>query len=191
MTVKNKKINSSDKELKWTPVYRFALREDLKDNPSFIPTRADDKATGWDVKSSEDLVIKPFEHFKIHLGFRALCPDGWWFQLVPRSSTFGKKDVHALYGTIDETYEGELIFAGQYIPSMKLVTKSNSWDNFSVFDLGAKDLVINAGDAVGQIIPVQREEMIVESISNAEYDEYCEIRNSVRGAGGFGSTDKK
>ena len=52
------------------------------------------------------------------------------------------------------------------------------------------DLVINWGDALGQLIPVKRQEMIVEGISNEEYDQLCKERGHSRGANGFGSTSK-
>ena len=174
------------------PKFKFALREDLKDNKEFLPTRGEPKATGWDVRSADNLVLQPFEHAKIKLGFRAMCPEGWWFELKPRSSSFGKKNLHALYGTIDETYEGELIFACQYIPHMQyyvgpifdsLVTKMmNTY-------LSHK-LNIKCGDAIGQIIPVKRQEMEVIEATNAEIEEEYKNRAAIRGAGGFGSTGK-
>ena len=52
-------------------------------------------------------------------------------------------------------------------------------------------IIIDFGEALGQIIPVKRKEMIVESISNEEYNELCKQRNAERGIGGFGSTDVK
>lgn len=186
------------------PNYKFALREDLKNERHFLPTRAEPKATGWDVRAAmpnkQSLFLRPFEKVKIPLGFRGLCPDGWWYELKPRSSSFVKKDLHALYGTVDETYEGEAIFACQYIPeiilnSMPLVAgtilRSRACDvvefhNESMF----KILQIDFGDAIGQIIPVRREEMDIIEVSNQEYDTLCKNRNAIRGAGGFGSTNK-
>jgi dUTPase len=164
------------------PQYRFALREDLKDDKRFLPTRAEPKSSGWDVSAAQEdkkiIRLKPFEYAKIPLGFRAFCPEGWWFELKPRSSTFAKKHLGCLYGTIDESYEGFLILACQYLPSR------------NKFDVWEDDLAINFGDPVGQIIPVKRQEMIVESISNEEYDKLCKERGGIRGTGGFGSTDK-
>lgn len=160
------------------PNYRFARREDLSNNPEFLPTRAEGAATGWDVRAAlvgeAKIQIKPFEYFKIPLGIRAFCPPGWWFDLKPRSSTFAKKHIHALYGVIDETYDRELVFAGQYIPDVMPAFYS---------------IEIKFGEAIGQIIPVFRQEMTVEDISNEEYLKLCNARGTTRG--GFGSTDKK
>lgn len=182
------------------PIYRFALREDLKDEKRFLPTRAEPKASGWDVRAAmqdkKPLLIKPFDMVKIPLGVRGFCPDGWWYDIKPRSSSFTKKNLHALYGTIDETYEGELVFACQYIPEIYINTdiemKSSYYDDSYVAKswICGPDLIIEFGDAIAQIIPRLRQEMIVEDITNEHYDNSCKTRAAVRGAGGFGSTGK-
>lgn len=162
------------------PVFKFALRADLVENKDFLPVRGDVLATGWDVRAAlngqKSISLRAGQHVRIPLGFRAFCPPGWWYELRPRSSSFAKKSLHALYGVVDETYEGELIFAAQYLPD---VTKF------------AHDLTITFGEPIGQIIPVVRQTMTVEEVSNKEYDELCKTRASTRGAGGFGSTDEK
>jgi dUTPase len=171
---------------KMKPTYKFALREGL--DKMFLPTRAEPFASGWDVRADlqEPLILKPFQHAKIPLGFRAFCPDGFWLELKPRSSTFAKKFLHSLYGTIDETYEGMMIFACQYIPEMQLTADTygwilNKWSN----------LTINHSDAIGQLLPIKRQEMEVEIATNEEYDKMCKERNAQRGEGGFGSSDNK
>lgn len=159
------------------PVFKFALREDLKDHPEFLPVQADPESSGYDVRAAQedrkDIVLRAGQYFKIPLGFRSFCPKGWYYLLHPRSSSFAKKQMHCLIGVIDETFENQTIFAGQYIPD--------------VSSLG-KDLVIKFGDPIGQIIPIKRQEMIVESITNEEFDEWCKARNGQRKTGGFGST---
>lgn len=162
------------------PRFLFALREDLKDNKEFIPSRAEPHATGYDVCAAQsdrkDIILRAGQYIKIPLGFRAYCPPGWWYKLVPRSSSFAKKSLHALYGTIDETYENELVFACQYLPDIKSLST---------------DITIKFGDPIAQIIPEKRVDMDVTQISNEEYDSMCKERNGVRGKGGFGSTTEK
>lgn len=166
------------------PVFKFAIREDLKgaanvNGNSFLPTRGTERATGWDVRAGlregKDLVIRSGMHVRIPLGFRVFAPEGWWLELRPRSSTFAKKQLHCLYGVIDEDYEGECLFACQYIPDVR--------------SLG-NDLTIKFGEAIGQIVPVRRQEMVVQEITNTDYDNACKARNTARGAGGFGSTGR-
>jgi deoxyuridine 5'-triphosphate nucleotidohydrolase len=157
------------------PIFRFAIRSDLTDQSKYYPKRGSSRASGWDVMAAnkEVITLRPGKYVKIPLGFRVFPPEGWWLELRPRSSTFGKKQLHCLYGVIDEDYEGECLFACHYIPDIS--------------SLG-NDLVIEPGDAIGQIIPVKRQEMKVEIISNEEYENLCKTRNTTRGTGGFGST---
>lgn len=178
------------------PSFKFALREDLKGQEQFLPTRGEPTASGWDVRAAmedrQTIVLHPFQTAKIHLGFRGIPPQGWWYELKPRSSSFAKKSLHALYGTIDETYEGELIFACQFIPPMNYTHFSKGgqsaldWSDYLMNNY----LKIEFGDAIGQIIPVKRQEMEVVSVSNEDYDNEVAKRAAQRGAGGFGSTGK-
>lgn len=165
--------------------YKFALREGLTDK-RFLPTRAEVKATGWDVRAdlAKPLILDPFEHTMIPLGFRAFCPEGWWLELKPRSSTFAKKFLHSLYGTIDETYSGMMMFACQYIPSLKLTELKEDYliRSYPI-------LRINPGEPIGQLIPIERQEMEIIETSNEEYDLLCKKRNAQRREGGFGSTN--
>jgi dUTPase len=168
------------------PIYRFAVREDLKDcGINFFPTRAEPYATGWDVRAAfedkQSITLKPSQYYKIPLGFRTFCPYGWWFELKPRSSTFAKKSLHCLYGTIDQTYSGQLILAVQYMPQ---------GIGYAEYPDALPHLTVEFGEAIGQIIPVKRKEMIVEQVSNEEFDLLCKQRDAIRKDGGFGSTGK-
>lgn len=164
------------------PTYKFALREDLKDNKEFLPTRAEPNAAGWDVRAAfedkQPITLRPFEKKLIPLGFRAFCPKGWWLELKPRSSTFAKKSLHCLYGTVDSDYEGMMFLSCQYIPE-----KASD-------PMRAQFLTINFGDALGQLIPIRLRSMNIEEVSNEEYDKLCQERQGQRGSGGFGSTSK-
>src|SRR5271165_4919248 len=158
------------------PTFKFALREDLKNDKRFLPTKAEPFALGYDVraatKNQGDIVLRAGQYFKIPLGFRSFCPSGWGYELHPRSSSFAKKSIHTLIGIIDETFPLECQIVGQYIPDLS--------------SLG-KDLTIKFGDALGQIIPVRRQTAIIEDVSNEEMDRLFKDRNAPR-TGGIGST---
>jgi dUTPase len=176
------------------PKFKFAIKEGLSD--IYLPTRGTEKSTGWDVRSADRLIIRAGEYAKIPLGFRLFCPLGWWMELRPRSSSFAKKNLHALHGVIDEDYEGQCIFACQYIPPLRIEAEldepygSGYKINGVITKYVAEDLIIQEGEAIGQIIPIKRQEMIVERVSNEEYEKLCKERSASRGAGGFGSTSK-
>lgn len=152
------------------PEFKFVLNEGL--GPEFLPTKAHLTDTGFDVRAADSVTLWPFETAMIDLGFRCFAPAGWWCKLVPRSSTFAKKNLHCLYGVIDESYQNSWRFACQYIPP-----RSNT-----------SPLTISFGEAIGQIIPVKRQEMAVSQVSNEEFDKLCAERKGSRGTGGFGSS---
>ena len=162
------------------PIFKFALVERAKEDKKFLPTRAELCATGYDVRaclttpSRKALIIRPGQYVKIPLGFRAFIPEGWWLELKPRSSSFAKKNLHCLYGTIDEHYPQEFILAAQYLPDINSM---------------GKDLIIEYGEAIGQLIPVERQSMVVEEVSNEEIEQLYKNRPTER-SGGFGSTSK-
>ena len=175
----------------YTPEFKFAIREDLKDTGDiFLPTRGEGKASGWDVRAAQEdrkpIIIKAGQYVRIPLGFRAFCPEGWYYRLNPRSSTFAKKHLNCLYGVIDETYALELVLAVQYIPSFNLSDDSASNPRLAI-ETTDRCVTINFGDAIGQIIPVYRQEMMVTGIDNETFEALCVDRNAER-KGGFGST---
>lgn len=161
------------------PVFKFALREDLNDTGDlFLPKQAEPQATGFDVRAApkdrKDIIVKPGQYCKIPLGFRCLPPEGWWYELHPRSSSFAKKSLHALIGIVDESFPLEAQFLAQLIPDP--VSLGNS-------------LVIKFGEAIGQIIPIKRPIVKMEQISNEEIDTLLKNRAYER-TSGFGSTGK-
>lgn len=187
-----------------------------KINPKdFLPIRSEELSTGWDVRStllqdsyahvidyiSDDsskehwaqYAIQPTEYVKIPLGFRVFAPEGWWLKLAPRSSTFMVKQCHYLLGTVDESYQGEVCFAAQYIPNEFEfecdINNNNGYVKVNV-NIDNKPLIIPFGERIAQLIPVPRYDMCVENISNEEYDKLCDKRGGKRGAGGFGSSGR-
>lgn len=264
------------------PQFKFALREDLKDNKEFLPSRAEPLASGWDVKAawnSDDVdyyvydkyddyrnhkfdnidisydkdkyqlfdskssciiyicekeiplvkskkikgalvkgnpkivsaYIPAGEYIKIPTGFKILAPEGWWVELKPRSSTFAKKFCHSLYGTIDNGFYNELLFAIQYLPeenlythdhNIKLETKDDYYNENTKYltekPLEKQYLKIDQGEAIAQIIPVRLQNMEILEISNEEFDVQTTLQKEKIKAqfgnvrdGGIGSTDKK
>lgn len=91
------------------PVYKFAVIKELEGTEEakiFLPKKGEPNATGWDVRycspDKKEIRLRPGQKALLSLGIRGFCSEGWWYQLSPRSSTFHKKALHCLYGTIDE-----------------------------------------------------------------------------------------
>lgn len=168
------------------PEFKFALREDLKDEKQFLPTRATELSSGYDVRAAfenkQDLLIKCGEYVKIPLGIRAAAPKGWWLQLHPRSSTFAKKNLHSLIGIIDYDYTGQIFFAAQLVCDNSKISSSDT-------------LTIKYGEQIGQLLPMKLETMKVSEMSNEDFDKLSQERQQftsrkIGEEGGFGSTSK-
>ncbi len=155
------------------PTFKFALREDLINDKSFLPVRATEGSAGWDVACAFDdhksHTIQPGEYVKIPLGIRSIAAPGFWYEMKPRSSSFVKKKLHALYGTIDNDFRNQLCFCAKYD--------------------GNEPLILDFKEKVGQIIPIKLQEMEVQEIPNEEFDKICQNEYNTR-TGGFGSTSK-
>lgn len=149
------------------PVFGFYLRPDLGDE--FLPTQSDPLSTGFDVRSSEPgtIEVNDKEVKLIRLGFHMAAPPGWWMELRPRSSTFVKKQLHCLYGVIDEGYEGEVCMAVRA-------------------HLGCC-CPIQYGDRIGQLVPVKRPSVALAKMTKEEWEKFKAGRANQR-TGGFGST---
>jgi len=179
------KLRSYEVMKPFVPTYKFALTEDLVRycegtdfNPEdFLPTRSDPEASGWDVRCAvlEGLDLLDGCYYKIPLGFRSFCPPGWWAELNPRSSTFIKRHLHSLYGKIDETYYFEWFFLCQYLPDSHLIVNQNYPKR------------IEFGERIGQVMPVRRQDMNVDVITNDMMDLAIKNRDATR-KGGLGST---
>lgn len=175
------------------PEFIFTLNEGLDD--SFLPKQSTEQDTGWDVKAAETITFYPTQKVLIPLGLRCFAPPGYWLELRPRSSSFGKKSLHALYGVVDEPYEGQIYFACQWIPPFSSSEKETMVNGFnSAASTGAlksyfyQTLTIEKGERIGQLIPVKRQVMSVSSVSAEDFKKLCEERGHKRGAGGFGSS---
>jgi dUTPase len=171
--------------MKEIPCFKFNILGDLDE--SFMPTQGSLYATGYDVKSSEDVDVHIGRYAKIPLGIKCIAPKGWWLELRPRSSTFTKLNLHCLYGVVDEDYEGQIFLAVQYIPPFR--TESNG--AYAVLGEGEEEVLkIKKGDRVGQIVPVKRHEVIFSHVTEEEFEVARNERAFDRGDGGFGSSGR-
>lgn len=158
-----------------TPKFYFSKTTENSD--ALIPTQANATDTGYDVAlfspthtvdSLNKYLISPKSFQLLPLGIKVICPDGWWLQLDPRSSTFFKKHLITLVGVIDNGYENEIKLA-VYNPSSEAV-----------------QLVHN--DRIGQLIPMRLEKMDVVEVNAEDFAILSAARKSSRGTGGFGSS---
>jgi dUTP pyrophosphatase len=127
-----------------------------------VPAYATAHAAGMDVVSAEDVTIPPAGRHAIATGFAMAIPEGYEVQVRPRSGLALKHGISLpnTPGTIDADYRGEL----------KVI----------LINHGDQPFVIARGDRIAQLVaaPVQI----------ATFAEVENLDETVRGAGGFGST---
>jgi len=127
-----------------------------------LPAYASAGAAGMDVVSAEDVTLPPMGRHAVATGFAIAIPDGFEVQVRPRSGLALKHGITLpnTPGTIDSDYRGEL----------KII----------LVNLGDAPFEIRRGDRIAQLVvaPVQQGRMV----------EVRELDETVRGAGGFGST---
>ncbi len=124
-------------------------------------------SAGMDLRANinEAITLKPLERTIVKTGLFIELPVGFEAQVRPRSGLAAKKGITVLNapGTIDADYRGEI--------GVILVNLSN------------EEFVIENGERVAQLVIAKHE--------RAEWNEVTALSETLRGAGGFGSTGVK
>lgn len=133
-----------------------------KDLP--LPAYQTKRSAGLDLCAAvtSDVVIGPGDHTLIPTGYAIALPDGFEAQVRPRSGLAAKNAVTVLNspGTIDADYRGEV--------------------GVLLINHGKAPFTVTRGMRVAQLV--------VAPVRAVMLEERAELPDSVRGAGGFGST---
>ena len=86
-----------------------ALSVDIKYHANIDKIAQSDNGDFIDLRCAEDVEMKAGEFKLVSLGVSMKLPDGYWAQLVPRSSLFKNHGVIQTnsFGVIDNTYSGD------------------------------------------------------------------------------------
>ena len=145
------------------PVLRLAHNRDLP-----LPAYETVDAAGMDLRAAvpedEPLTLRPGARHAVPTGLAFALPPGFEGQVRPRSGLAAKHGVTCLNtpGTIDADYRGEV----------KVI----------LINLGEEDFVIRRGERIAQLI--------IAPVVQAAWSEVLSLDETVRGAGGFGSTGR-
>lgn len=128
-----------------------------------LPSYAYAGDAGLDLRSSEDVVLRPFERRLISTGLAIAIPDGYAGFVQPRSGLAFKRGLSMANtpGLVDAHYRGELKVCAINLDP-------------------AEDIVISKGERIAQLV-IQR----VPTVSLKELDK---LDQTDRGAAGFGSS---
>jgi len=127
-----------------------------------IPTKGSIWAGAYDLYSTEDVLLVPGMSEVIGTGIALEIDKGWLGLLSHRSSLAFKMDSVASLGLIDSDFRGEV--------------------KVKVFNLGMSGVHIKKGDRFAQITFVPH--------YTGDLLETDKLSETIRGAGGFGSTGK-
>ena len=129
-----------------------------------LPAYETKGAAGLDLRAAEACVLKPGERCLMPTGFAVALPEGYEAQVRPRSGLAVKHGVTVLNspGTIDSDYRGEI--------------------KVPLINHGTEDFVIARGDRIAQ--------MVVAAVARVSWEEAPGLDDTIRGAGGFGSSGR-
>ncbi|KAH8700641.1 dUTPase-like protein [Talaromyces proteolyticus] len=126
------------------------------------PTRGSAFAAGYDLYSAKETVIPAKGKALVDTGLAIAVPEGTYGRVAPRSGLASKYFIDTGAGVIDADYRGEV--------------------KVLLFNFSDVDFTVKEGDRVAQLV--------LERIYTPEVLVVEQLEESVRGAGGFGSTGK-
>ena len=134
------------------------LDEDLE-----LPEYAYEGDAGLDLRSAEDVVLKPFERKMVSCGIAIAIPEGFAGFVLPRSGLAAKHGVSIVNapGLIDSNYRGEI--------KVILVNLDSS-----------NDFTVARGDRIAQLV--------IQAVPAVKLEQVDDLDETVRGADGFGSS---
>ncbi|KAG9188115.1 dUTP pyrophosphatase [Alternaria panax] len=124
------------------------------------PTKGSAFAAGHDLYSAEDTVIPARARALVKTDIKISVPDGTYGRVAPRSGLAYKHGIDTMAGVIDADYRGPV--------------------GVILANLSETDFPVKIGDRIAQLI--------VERIVMPDVVVVDQLEDTVRGAGGFGST---
>ena len=127
-----------------------------------LPTRGSDKAAGLDLYSIETVTLGPGERIAVKTGLAVAIPEGFYGRVGPRSGLAIKHGIDTLAGIVDCDYRGQVLCA--------------------LINLGQERVTLEKGERIAQLV--------IEAIITPQPVWADSLEETMRGAGGFGSTGR-
>ena len=139
------------------------LKVQKLNNNAALPKRSTAGAAGYDLCSAHNCTIPAKGKGLVKTGLSLSFPTGLYARIAPRSGLALKKFIDVGAGVVDADYRGEV--------------------GVVLFNHGDQDFEVKMGDRIAQLI--------LERIDTPPVEEVQALEETVRGAGGFGSTGVK
>ncbi len=145
--------------------FKMTVRIKKLDERAIVPTYGTEFSAGADLYSIEAVTVEPHKTTLVHTGLALEIPEGYAGLIFARSGLACKRGLAPAnkVGVIDADYRGEIMVA--------------------LHNHTEAPVSIDAGERVAQLA--------IMPFLKAEFDLSDELSDTVRGAGGFGSTGKK
>ena len=127
------------------------------------PTRGSIRSAGHDLYSAYDYLVTAKGKALVKTDIQIQLPQGCYGRIAPRSGLAHGHFIDVGAGVIDPDYRGNVCVL--------------------LFNFGEEDFEVKTGDRIAQII--------LERIYFPTLEEVGTLDDTLRGAGGFGSTGKK
>ena len=141
-------------------IKQMSLKIKKLDKHVNLPKMSTTQSAGYDLESSEHVVIMPGRRAAVSTGLAIQMPEGVYGRIAPRSGLAVKHGLQVGAGVVDRDYTGEI----------KVV----------LFNHDKKPFVIKPEYRIAQLILERHETLPVEEVDD--------ISDTDRGEGGFGST---
>ncbi|ORY76305.1 deoxyuridine 5'-triphosphate nucleotidohydrolase [Protomyces lactucae-debilis] len=136
------------------------LQVKLLSDTARAPTRGSSHAAGYDLYASAEASIPAGGRALVPLGISVAVPEDCYARIAPRSGLAVKAGISTGAGVVDCDYRGEV--------------------RVLLFNHGSETFKVAVGDRIAQ--------MILEKVWTPEVEVVETLAETVRGAGGFGST---
>jgi dUTP pyrophosphatase len=154
----------NEKQLREDELMRLNVKIKRLNEEAVIPKYAREHDAGFDLVASQDVIIEPGVTTLVPTGLAFELPPGFEMTIRPRSGITLKTKLRVQLGTIDSGYRGEV----------KVII-----DNISRED----DWLVKKGDRIAQAV--------ISPFETAFFVDSDKLEESMRGAGGFGSSGVK
>lgn len=124
------------------------------------PVKGSALSAGFDLAAALPALVPARGRCVVKTGLRIAVPEGCYGRVAPRSGLAVKRGVDVGAGVVDADYRGEV--------------------GVVLFNFGDVDFVVEVGDRVAQLV--------LEKVAMVDAVRVEELDDTVRGAGGFGST---
>lgn len=149
------------------PIYAVAQPKPLLKWKKFHPLAKEPKfmsceAAGMDLQSVEEIVVPAHGKALVSTGIGFVFPEGCYGRIAPRSGISLNHFIDVGAGVLDRDFCGEV--------------------KVLLYNFSDQDFAVEIGDRIAQ--------MICERIWRPEIHETCDLMNTIRGDGCFGSTGR-